>query len=412
MNPETQNHEWHLRGESSDLTKVPIPIMKDNPVQSWSGKFSVEAEASKKGASEPWLAKGLIDLQQIKMTIDWNQKASKVTGPVAIDFKTNFLYGKNLTLDQTIWKVDLTDSEIAYEDLFKKPPKVAFSTEGSGGFDQNFLLKNLHFQLATLSLNAAGTLSIHQKSYFQLQVLPTNLSGFEKYVLPLSKYPLQGNLELSSRISGTLAEPKELSISLAPLILKNIRGAFEWQSADKTISLGGPFVLDFTGKGQIEKFLPQSLEAKGQGDLSGMEISYKDLFKKTKGQLLKVDLSALHTPTGTKLQNTKIMTGFGDIHVAGEVPMDFRKALNVQVDLKNFDFDKMAGWIPLVKTYVQQGQANASLKLNGSLNQKDFFAKPAERDRANRAATSLLRNETRIPGVGSSGSGTPLRSTT
>lgn len=283
------SHHWQIQAQTPDLTKIPAPET-DLPLTKWAGQLAVHVLATKDSANNPWKANGQLNLQNFEGQVQWASEGANVSGPVKAQIQSQFDYENTLDIPTAKWNIDLTGTQIQYKDLFSKPSATPLLLEGQGKYQNIFLLENLQLVLGKLALTAKGQLSPDKSSSLQFDIANTSLNGLEKMFLPIQRFPLQGDISASGNLTGLLKEPKNLRVQLKDLKLRNVQGQLQWQSADKTISLDGPFGLNANASLKILNMQPKDTLATFQTNLTGLNISYKELFKKKAGQLLKADM--------------------------------------------------------------------------------------------------------------------------
>jgi len=283
------SHRWQIQAQTPDLSKIPAPG-GDLPLTKWAGQLEVNVLAQKPTKNNPWKASGLFNLQNFEGQVHWKSDDASVNGPVKAQIQSQFEYENILDIPSAKWNVDLSGAQIHYKDLFSKPSTTPLQLEGQGRYQDIFLLENSKLVLGKLALTAKGQLSPDKSSSLQFDIVNTSLNGLEKMFLPIQRFPLLGDISASGNLTGLLKEPKNMRINLKDLKLRNVQGRLQWVSADKAISLDGPFGLNANASLKILNMQPKDTLASFQTNLTGLNISYKELFKKKAGQLLKADM--------------------------------------------------------------------------------------------------------------------------
>lgn len=376
-----ETHLWKTAIQIKELSKIPMDLMK-LPFKIEQGSLIFALEVAKNGASTPWEAKGNISLLGVKGNIQVESEKFQLRGPLALDISSLFsAQGSAFSFSNLKLSADATSAEIQVPKVFKKSSNIPLVTKIDGqGNLEGAQLESVSLQLGAAQVFAKGTFSRKGRSNFNLKIPPLSLNGFESFFPPLASYPATGTLSLESRIVGNIMEPKSLEIDILDLQAQRIQTQLQWNKEDQSLSLQGPASLDLKAKGKILNFIPVGLIAQGKLDTSGMGVSYKDLFKKSRGQRMTLEFNTSQIPNGIQLNKAYLQTNFGSFQAQGTLPMDLSQAVDLRSSFSDFNFVRASESIPLLKKYLSAGSLDGGIQLKGKINTQQFLDSPLTTD--------------------------------
>lgn len=369
-------HRWLIEVKVPDLSQVPQPAM-DIPAKDWRGTVDLKMELTKESAQKPWQAEGRGVLKNLSAQLNWVQNDMSVQGPFKLDLESHFLYLESgIAVPSVKGSLDLTQAKVFKKDLFEKIPDVPLHVVILGKGDQNqFEIQNLDVKLWRLQSKIVGRTEIKapHNSRFQMEVMPTSLTGAEALLIPLRKSPVKGELAASIEGQGPLMDPLKMNIQVKALKLKDFSGYAEY--ASEAVQVKGPLQATVDGQGQWNAGEIKSVQANGAVELKGLAIA-SGPFRKEAGQELSAQFSMKSQGTSTvQLQPLAVKSFFGNVRANGSLTNPTQPQVNLRVDMQPLNLLQLRQAIAQFKDVIPVGTVNGAVTLKGGVDLKQEWPK-------------------------------------
>lgn len=359
------------------LEKVPIPANLNLPFTSWKG--SLNSKVNLNGPFDKTTLDGFIDLKGLLLNLNFKNETTQATGLVFGNVQSEFLTEtKGISLKNTLADLDMTQLDFTQNNMIKKPKGIPFTLKTQLAYDQNLSLQSLAIKFAQIQATASGNINLSSSQSMPAQISfaiqPTNLSGLEKYFLPLSQYPLTGLLAAKVSINGDLKNAAQSKIQIDDLSLKNLSTKIKYAAPE--MSLEGPITLNVESKLSIDKLAVNSGSASISSNLSGLKVKYKDMFAKNSGEPLTLNLNAVQKGRSLTLKTSQIQTSAGTLNFSGTPPISPSSPMSLQVDSNALNLTKLKTLLPSFQKTIPDGSASFTTNLNGRFDTNNFMKSP------------------------------------
>lgn len=358
-----------------ELEKLPFPSIESLPIKNWKG--SLKGYGSIRGSYLDPMIDGSAQLKSAEFQVDFKNPKINADGVLKADLEAQFVKDKANPLfrfPSLKWNIDLEKTALTLPLYFQKDKNTPLNSQGTASFAGDLQLEQLKLKLAQIELSATGRFSPTASSKLRVEVKPTTLAGLERMIHPLAKFPVQGSLALKSEIEGHLADPKKLKINLEMLKLEKVSTAVDFKTAD--LFVRGPVKLDLNGKLSVDQLLVKAGHVTLFSDLTGLEVKFKDQFKKASGEIAKVSLTATKTGDTLALKQSQIEIPQGVMNITGTPPITVNAPMDLNLQIKSLDLGKLGIWLPKFAKMIPEGHLTSNLQIKGSLNSEDFMKSP------------------------------------
>lgn len=358
-----------------ELEKLPLPTTENIPLKKWKGFLNINADI--RGPLLNPNVNGSAQLKDAEFLVDFKNSHLNANGLLKANIDAQFVKDKpgfSFQFPSLKWNLDLLQMAITSPQFFHKEKNTPLNTQGVGSFSDDLQLEQFTLKLAQIELSASGRFSTSASSKFRVDIKPTTLVGLERMILPLAQYPMQGALALKSEIEGHLADPKKLKINLEMLKLEKVSTAVEFKNAD--LSLRGPVKLDLNGQLFVDQLQVRSGHVALFSDLTDLEVKFKDQFRKNPGEITKINMTATKTGETLALKHSQIQTPQGTLSLTGTPPLTLSAPMDLNLQIKSFDFGKLGVWLPKFAKMIPAGTLSSNLQIKGSLNSDDIMKSP------------------------------------
>ncbi len=336
-----------------DIAQIKAAINGKQNIKTGDGEWAVTAEARNFAADAT-----VADL--------------KIKGAVTGDFDASVVLIKNSpSLRSLVLTADLSNAELGYKDLFRKPGGTPVIIDARGTTEgELFKLDSAKIIFDRLQASVTATVPLpaskQKSSNLSFSFTRTSLSGWEKFFPSLSKAPVTGFVEGTGSFEGNLQDSKTYKISLKPLKFEKINADLDWQSEDKTKLLRGAVSLD----GSIDLVASgtnlQSAKADLVVDLTKMQIEVKDSFSKPAGVVLRTELHATQKNLREiELKKTAVLLGTNQLVVSGTIQEPQKPKLNLTISAPKLSITELSKMLLSMKKYALTGQAKGEFKVSG-----------------------------------------------
>ncbi len=356
------------KSQITDLQKIPPPPQNLGlPIIGWSG--ALDSEVKVEGPFQSLSYQGFFRLAKSQIMIDMRSEESIANGEFNADLAFDFKGGQFFEIKDYSADFNLTDMNISFGKIFNKPSEIPLTFKSKGHIDRRWVIDSLFAKLNQLETDLKGQvdLSPGKSTMASLQIFlhPTTLSGLERFILPLSAHPVTGSASLKGSFEGDLRSPAKGKIEISDLTLKNVSTQVRYGS--RSLLIDGPLELNLEGKLSADNLNVQSGKATLKADLSGMSISYLNLFSKKQAEPFKIAISAEKNQGFFSLKSSQIQTKAGAIEIAGQPPLSVASPMNLRLDCKSLNLTQLKTWLPSLRPHVPDGELKFSLGLNGRL---------------------------------------------
>lgn len=361
------------RIQAKDLSQIPLAL-KDFPIRKWAG--AIDLGISVNGTIQAPMIRGAIALSKANLDLAINQPPLRASGRATGDVSANFIWNGELKVPALSWNVDLQEAEFKYADLFHKPSNYALNSSGKLILDHELQFENLKAQLGGMSIQLSGVYRRANESDLNLNIPITNLSGMEKLFLPIARNPLSGRLALQASLKGRIEDKNQIRIEIPHIKLENISSTFEFKN--DSFSLDGPMKLNLNGSLSAEGSNLLSGGFDLDGDFSGLQVQFKDFFKKSRGDLAKINLKATKQGSKFQLRNSQLQTFAGNFDFSGEPPLHPTADFHMVIESKSLDLTKMMSWFPKYEKTLPKTWLRTKIEVSGAMNHDDFMNSPIQ----------------------------------
>lgn len=390
------------------LEKVPIPSSLNLPFKSWKG--SLDSKINVVGSFSQPLIDGFLNLKNFLIQLQFKSESAQAQGLVGGNIQAEFQSGPlGVAVRNTSLDLDMTQLDFTQGKMLKKPKGTPFTVKTQLSYDQNLTFQSLSLKFAQIDASGSGSIGMSSPQAMPAQisfsVQPTSLSGLEKFILPLSQYPLSGSLAVKASINGDLKNASQSKIQINDLSLKNVATQIKYSTPE--MHLEGPITLNVESKLSIDRLAVNSGSATVTSNLSGLKIKYKDMFTKNAGEPLTLNLSAIQKGRSLNLRSSQIQTSAGTIGFSGTPPISPASPMNLVIDSKSLNLTKIKSWLPSFQKQIPDGTANFTTSLSGRFDTANFMKSPMNinlRMSANIPKYSMAKKEAAPPAKGTSAS--------
>lgn len=363
MDLSSQQHNWNIKANINDLRNLAVPpdfLTFGN----WQGGISLNAKAY---TDPQWNAEFDILINKLIGNIKYQKNNINTSGIVKLNselvgnFKNSKIEFSKIHLD-----ANLDQAHILVDQLFNKPSNVKLNAQIKAKYQKDYLsINNLNLQFHQLLTQLTGHIQTTPKqiSDFNLQIPSSHLSGYEKFLLPLSSTPLKGSLSLNSRIKGNLFQPMNVNINIKELDLKNISTYVKYQNQD--ISLQGPVIVNTSTKAIIDRQKILSASTNTYINLDRLNIIYKDLVRKKGNFPFSLKLIGKQTKETFYISPSTITTAAGNFKFSGQLKNLATPQFRLSSEIKNFKLSRLKKIILGLPEIIPDLSVNMKLKANG-----------------------------------------------
>ncbi len=267
-----------------DLSKIPLNL-PEFPLSAWKGSLSFDIKAAQAPAN-PLNVSGSFLLKDFQSQLRYfeNKEGIELEGPLKASAQGQFQFVNRtpslLYLPNLQWALDLTAAKIKYKDLFYKHENVELLTEGELGLNQYTQIKKAQLKFYGLTANASGSMDTQKNANISFEAKVPSLRGFESFFPFLSSTPLAGSLQTQMQLLGPLTDFKNLKVDLKKFSLSQGQGKISFKN--ETLNVEGPFKVDVSLSGVLNKTQVEQVQLSIQSRLEGVSVQSKKFFQDLK----------------------------------------------------------------------------------------------------------------------------------
>lgn len=350
----------------NDLRTIPIRN-KAIPITKWNGKFMLSSTLEKKNEQANLEGNLQFQISDGMIAVDYKQEDLLVNGAVKIDVQGKVPFvGTQLGESELSWNLDLFQVEILMKNLIQKQAGVEFNSVGDLNYRKSVVINKASVKFHSLAMNLSGFINEDKSSDLKFNILPMDLSGMEKIILPFAQMPLKGKLQLSGEVNGNIKAPSLMNIKIDNLKAKDVSGYVNYLGEKLTVR--GPLALNLDGALTINSGVLQSGKLNGGLRGSDLEIKYTDHFAKPKGTPFVLNIDAQKNNDKLSIKDAKLVTAAGVIGLMGAVPLPPNYDMNLQLQIPNWDMSIMKSWMPKFSADIPIGIIKSKLSFGGRIN--------------------------------------------
>lgn len=371
-----KNVAFQILAQITSLEKIPLPKRPDLPIKSWKG--SLNSKINIVGPISQITYSGFLDLKNAFLTIQGKDETTHYDGTFLANIATEFQISKEIVIKSASLDLDLSSMQFNYNKIIQKPKNTLFLLKTKFSYNKSLNIDSISLKFAQLEASGYGSIMITDPKtmpgQISLTINPTNLSGLEKFILPLSQYPMTGFVSTKLSINGDLKNAAQSKIQINDLSLKNLSTQIKYISPD--LKIEGPINLNMESKMSIDKLAVNSGSANLSSNLSGLKIIYKDLFLKNAREALSINLNAVQKNRSLNLKSSQIQTSAGIINFSGMPPISMTAPMNMTLDSKSLNLTKIRALLPTFQKQIPDGNVQFSMNLSGRVNADNFMKSP------------------------------------
>ncbi len=371
-----KNVAFQILAQIPSLEKIPLPQRADLPIKSWKG--SLNSRINIVGPISQITYSGFLDLKNAFLTIQGKDETTQYDGTLSANIATEFQAGKEIVFKNASLDLDLSSMQFSYNKIIQKPKNTPFLLKTKFSYNKSLNIDSISLKFAQLEASGHGSILMTDPKtmpgQISLTINPTNLSGLEKFILPLSQYPMTGFVSTKLSINGDLKNAAQSKIQINDLSLKNLSTQIKYISPD--LKIEGPINLNMESKMSIDKLAVNSGSANLSSNLSGLKIIYKDLFLKNAKDVLSISLNAVQRNRSLNLKSSQIQTSAGIINFSGMPPISMTAPMNITLDSKSLNLTKIRALLPTFQKQIPDGNIQFSMNLSGRVNADNFMKSP------------------------------------
>ncbi len=362
---QTDEQNWQVSVEVKNLSELQKGGLL--PEGQWQGGLRSDIQFRKKGEAAPSFS-GTLAFNQLqgRLAKPVEKEGTRVSGGLTIQGDLEFAYDAGLQKLNSNLSADLSALSLLKKDVFHKksgtPMSLQIQSSVSG---EKINVSKLQVQLAQISAAVKGELSPQKgQSRLAMTMDKTSLAGLENIFLIMKKYPVKGHLALQADVVGDLSNPESLNVSANPIDLQ-IASGVNYQNADKTFQLQGPFSGNLKGQMQIVNKDIEQADLQGRVDLDQMDIQTKQGFRKKANQKLNLVFNGGKKGKLFQFQKFFIKTFFGSLDAQGSLSNPLNPQLNIAGKINSIQLGALKTVMPSFKNFPLSGEVNGEIQLSG-----------------------------------------------
>jgi hypothetical protein len=372
------SHNWKLSMSVKSLLDLPIPPDMLPPGK-WFGGLQGEAQVYQEPGQPMTLISSFKTLN-FGGDVAMKTEAYSVAGRLLSEISWNVRYQNEVLAAKDI-KVSVNADALQVEapPYFRKTKgdKFAIDVEGYVA-DDILVVKSKRIQLNQLNLDFSSSVGLKDKMLAAIRVnlKRTPLKGLEKLFPPLSKQPMQGQLQFRSEVMGPLSGGAEaLKISANPILLENFKTNLSLKDEKNKIYATGPVTANLKGAVRLVKNQVDIGKVNGEVDLSSMDLNYKGQFNKKKGQKLAAKIDLGHQRQSLVTKGTVLSYGPSSLTVKGSLKNFSNPVFDLNLKLSNFQTSLLQNSSFWPTNLVASGAVAGDFDVAGSFDQIAGIAK-------------------------------------
>jgi hypothetical protein len=356
----------------SNLNRLPLNLIENFPISKLLGALKSEIKITGYLDNNPLIA-GFLDLKIFSADLSLKKADIASSGSLKLNLTTSFSYVKKLSLNAIKWDADLSKLYFEKTNFIKKPISVKLLTAGSGNFNEEFKLDSFSFHFDKFSMTAQGLLSQTKFSNFKFNIPAFNLTGFEKYLLFLPQYPLNGSVEAKGQIEGNLNDPKNLSIMLDPFKINNFKYTLYKKIND--VEIEGPIQANISGSISVKNQIAEKGDIKGFVDAVNLDIRKNGESLKVSDDPLKMEFRTAVLNKTIYIEKFDIKSMFGHFDIKGNPPLSLADDFKFNLNLYSLNWNRIRNFLPkneLINN-IKSIAGKGSVDIQGKLNPKELL---------------------------------------
>lgn len=361
-----------LSSQISELQKLPPPPKNIGlPIVAWSGTLNSSVKIS--GPFRALLFEGQFQLAKAQFAIDSRSDDVIANGELRVDLAFDFKSAESFSITKYSADFDLTGLNVSYGKLFNKPSEIPLLLRSKGKIDRDWVMDSLFLKLDQLETEIRGQIDLSPGktalASLSVNLHPTTLAGLERFILPLSAHAVGGSASLKGTFEGDLKKPAEAKFEISDMSLKNVSTQIKF--ASRTLLVDGPLEFNLEGKLTSDKLNVLAGRALLKADLSGLSMTYLNVFSKKQLEPLKINLSAEKNAGLFSLKSSQIATKAGVIEVFGQPPLSLSAPMKVQLLSNSLSLTQLKTWLPSYRPHIPDGELKFNLALNGKIDSEN-----------------------------------------
>lgn len=369
IQPSSMAMDLTLKTKVANLKDVPLP--KAQLISSWQGELQLDGRIYRKDKSQSPYFGGTFSAKDIDLGLESKGLDYNVLGRIKISSSGEVKYLEKLTLKDLTWNFDASNAKVEYKKFFSKPANVLLTSKGKLNFRDKIEFEKSNVTLEKMFLLSEGVYDPTGVSDIRFEIPRTSLVGLEKYFPPIKSYPLQGYIETKGRLAGVLSNPEKIIINIQSFAGKGIKGNVDYEN--EGLVLRGPANIDVQSQLDLSGTELTSGSASAILDFSGMEIRYKDIFKKKSAQQFRLEIEGAKSGSEFKIKKGFLQSFFGRLDLSGKPPLHLNDRLNLHISLPDISLTNLRESLPGYKKIILPGSIKGQVDLNGQLNSADFM---------------------------------------
>jgi hypothetical protein len=350
----------------NDLETIPLKN-KSIPISKWSGKVMLSSSLIKKNGQAEVEGNLQYQFSNALFNIGYITEDLKIAGDTKLNAQGKIPFtGKKLGISELSWNFDLTELEVLLPRLIHKQRGVELKSTGLLKYNKALVIERADLHFYNIAMSLVGLINEDKSTEFKFNILPTDLVGMERIILPLGQMPLQGKIQLSGAVNGNLSQPLAMNLKIDSIKAKDVSGYISYLT--EKISLRGPLALNLDGALIITNSMLQAAQFNANVRATDLDIKYGDLYVKPKGSALTLAIDAQKDNEKFRITDARFSTSAGVVAMAGGLPLPPNFEADLQIEIPNWDLASMKTWLPKLGKEIPAGSLNAKLKFNGRIN--------------------------------------------
>lgn len=316
------------------------------PISDTRGSLLLELGARGNAHSLPFTqGKGQLTVKSFNTKVKYKDPDLKLQGPVSLDLVSSFTYvNRSPAITSATWKLNMTETEIGYKDLFSKKGAVKLESEGTLSYLNDITLERFRLWFHTLDVTVKGMASELRASDLAVNIKPLKLQDFKEFLPNNKDFDISGDVELDGQIKGFLKQPKYLTINLRKIQANNLKYFLKFKN--DLFSLDGPISLTVLGNILIERAQVLTGSITGHSDLTSLVVKKNNVVVKTAEDLLKANWS-VHAKEGRlNIEKLYLNSFLAAFTIKGLPPLSGDDVYNLSVDLESMNWKKIKPMLP------------------------------------------------------------------
>ncbi len=360
-------HRWLIKLNAPDLSQVKAPS-DSLPAKNWKGAVVLDAEVVQPGPDQPWQVDALFDLKAVSADVDYKSGEASAKGRLNLEAQGKIRrLGQETMVPKLNASLDMTGLALQAKDILHKPSGVPLRVSAKlSGDNTQVQIEEFNLQFWKIQAQALGTMRA-KSPYFTkltLKIPEASLAGLEKFVLPLAKQPVQGQLALSALGQFKLFEPAQGTWNVSQLKARGLSANIGFERPESGFLLKGPFAGQLDGEGQWLSGKLGPIRARGAVNLSKLQLKMGP-FSKSPTQNLEMGFDVDTKGSLISLNRMDISSFFGEVKSKGRY--DYGKAaMDLDLSLSKIDLSALRGSLADLSSLIPSGKLDGHTRVRGT----------------------------------------------